>query len=265
MHGPSTVRTMRALLAGTLVAALLAGCEGIVPAPPIGGLATPDIAAGLPSIEPGDVRFTCGRIPFDPAILAERRIDEAADTAVAGALRKHLARDEMDIAWLPDAGWTLVGQDAQGAEFVAPGEGEQAYVVVSVGPLIGEPQASFAVGGLAVDGWGGCTPTRVLPAGIGIATWELAPGEAVGPATTGVDVLVTERDCASAQSSEGRIVGPEVVATAEAVTITFAVWGLPGAQMCPGNPATRVRVTLPEPLGDRRLLDGSTLPAQPRS
>ena len=34
--------------------------------------------------------------------------------------------------------------------------------------------------GWAVDGWGGCTPQRVLAAGLGNAEWTLAPGQAIG-------------------------------------------------------------------------------------
>jgi len=43
--------------------------------------------------------------------------------------------------------------------------------------------------------------------------------------------------------------------------VTFAVSEPEGnPQTSPSNPATRVTVTLPEPLGSRALLDGSTLP-----
>jgi hypothetical protein len=35
---------------------------------------------------------------------------------------------------------------------------------------------------------------------------------------------------------------------------------LPGNQECPRNPDLPVEITLPEPLGDRKLVDGSTIP-----
>jgi hypothetical protein len=102
---------------------------------------------------------------------------------------------------------------------------------------------------------------RVLPEGLGEATWDLAAGQSIGPETTTFEALVTERDCASGQPSEGRIVGPNVLPIEGQVLVTFAVRPLGGdVQTCQGNPATRATVTLPEPLGDRRLLDGSTLP-----
>lgn len=92
------------------------------------------------------------------------------------------------------------------------------------------------------------------------ARWSLPADEAVGPETTEFTALVTEVDCASGQSSEGRIVGPEIEFTPDAVIIEFRVRPLGGAQACPGNPPTPVRVQLGQPLGDRRLLDGSVDP-----
>jgi hypothetical protein len=70
-----------------------------------------------------------------------------------------------------------------------------------------------------------------------------------------------EVNCASGQSSQDRIVGPEISYAADRVVVTFAVRPPPGeAQDCQGNPATAVTVTLNEPLGDRRLVDGGAEP-----
>lgn len=46
----------------------------------------------------------------------------------------------------------------------------------------------------------------------------------------------------------------------DTVMVTFGVVPLGGAQECQGNPPTAVTVRLPEPLGDRRLLDGGREP-----
>jgi hypothetical protein len=95
----------------------------------------------------------------------------------------------------------------------------------------------------------------------GPATWSLPPDQAVGPETVAFTALVTEVDCASGQTSEGRVVGPEITYGPNDVVVTFAVRPLPGdAQACPGNPATPVDVTLSEPLGDRVLIDGGADP-----
>jgi hypothetical protein len=245
------------------VLALVAGCD-VNPgaAGPSGWqqMVSPEAPGGaIPVVDPGAIRYACGRFPFGQEILAVVRHDEDADTDFARALRKRLAADDIDSNMLPDTGWTLVGQDAQGAEFATMTGTE--LMTAGVGRVIGPAQEPFAVDGWVVDGWGGCLPERVLAAGLGSADWVLAPGQSIGPATTTFDALVTERDCASGQSSEGRIVGPDILAAGDQVLVTFAVRPLGGmSQTCQGNPATRITVTLPEPLGTRTLLDGSTLP-----
>ena len=96
----------------------------------------------------------------------------------------------------------------------------------------------------------------------GVATWALAPGQDIGPDTTEFVAMVTELACASGQSSEGRIIGPQLehFVNERTLTVTFQVRSLDGVQACPGNPPTPVRVVLGEPLGDRRLLDGGREP-----
>lgn len=95
----------------------------------------------------------------------------------------------------------------------------------------------------------------------GDAVWTLGDDTVVGPETTSFDALVTEVACASGESSEGRVVGPQITYSDEAVTITFSVRPLGGlAQDCQGNPPTSVTVTLDGPLGDRTLIDGGADP-----
>ncbi len=95
----------------------------------------------------------------------------------------------------------------------------------------------------------------------GPATWALPDGFNVGPETTEFLALVTERACASGQSSEGRIIGPQIDYVDDtSVVVTFGVRQLSGVQECPGNPATVVEVQLEEPLGRRTLLDGGRQP-----
>lgn len=104
-----------------------------------------------------------------------------------------------------------------------------------------------------------CGPAPNLgPAGP--ATWTFAPGQEIGPDTTEFVAMVTERACASGQSSEDRIATQGIDYTADAIVVTFEVRALTGAQACPGNPPSRVTVRLDEPLGNRRLLDGGREP-----
>jgi hypothetical protein len=88
------------------------------------------------------------------------------------------------------------------------------------------------------------------------AVWRLPNGQVVNEDTREFVALVLEVSCASGRSSEGRIVGPEIEYTDETVTVTFGVRPLKGFRTCQGNPETPIRVTLAEPVGDRRLRDG---------
>jgi hypothetical protein len=56
-----------------------------------------------------------------------------------------------------------------------------------------------------------------------------------------------------------------VVVSAATVTVTIGVRPLGGIQTCPLPPGTPAIVTLPEPLGNRALLDGGRVPPAPPS
>ena len=98
------------------------------------------------------------------------------------------------------------------------------------------------------------------PMDVGPATWAFAPGQDIGPDTTEFVAMVTERACASGQSSEDRIAEQQVDVEPGRIVVTFRVRPLEGAQECPGNPPTPVQVDIGQPLGDRVLVDGGREP-----
>jgi hypothetical protein len=216
--------------------------------------------AGRPDGSPGDsaaadgivLRYTCGTFPFGPELLTAvpGNAEQAANPA-AGALRAHLAGIGPDIDFLPDTGWTMTGMNDRVAEFVSLG-GDLGMKIVSVenGPA-----------GWKVSGWGDCQPRIALAEGLGEAEWAFDPAQPKpGAATQVFDAMVTEMNCNGGQPADGRIVGPQVVRSDDTVLVIFAVRPRPGAQTCPSNPSTRIRVDLGEPLGDRTLMDGGRLP-----
>lgn len=91
---------------------------------------------------------------------------------------------------------------------------------------------------------------------LGLAWWELAAHERPTATSTELDLVVYEQACANGESPEGRVVGPRVDYSEEAVTILFWVSPLPGGGDCPLAPGAPVRVELSGPLGDRRIVDG---------
>ena len=181
------MRIAAGLLAILAAAPILAGVRN-QSAP---STSAPAASDALPPDGEAALRYTCGVIPFAAAAIEGNCSDELAEDPMAAALRAHLAKADMDIDWLPDSGWTFVGRDATRAEYIATG-GEQGFLSVTLANDAGPWQ---------VTGWGGCTPRRVLPGGLGEATWVLAPGQAPGPTTMQVEALVTEQACASGRSS----------------------------------------------------------------
>ena len=130
-------------------------------------------------------------------------------------------------------------------------------------PGVDEPNAIAAVDRRSVSIEGVDAPQTEVEGRVRPAAWWLDPAAApLSPDTTTIPALITERDCASGQSPEGRVVEPVVFSGADAVLVN--VWvRLPDGgpnQDCPSNPEFPLEITLPEPLGDRRLLDGSEVP-----
>jgi hypothetical protein len=72
-------------------------------------------------------------------------------------------------------------------------------------------------------------------------------------------VLVTEHACADGEPVGDRLVGPEVVMTDTEVKIAFAATPQSGFFTCPANMPQAEVVELPEPLGDRTVVDGYDL------
>lgn len=87
------------------------------------------------------------------------------------------------------------------------------------------------------------------------ATWDLAPDQEIDGRTTVVTVLVTRLDCNSGVT--GKVNKPTIELTEGELVVTFNVSpGQPDAATCEGNDQVPYDLELPEPLGDRRLVDG---------
>jgi hypothetical protein len=77
---------------------------------------------------------------------------------------------------------------------------------------------------------------------------------------TSISGFIRERECASATTPEGRIVGPRIEYGPESVTVTFGVRKVSGAATCPGNPKYSITIFLAEKVGSRKVLDGGSTP-----
>jgi hypothetical protein len=105
------------------------------------------------------------------------------------------------------------------------------------------------------------SPTTEVEGRVGPAAWWIDPAAIpLSPKATKIPGLIREQGCASGRSPEGRVLDPAIFSADDAMLVTFWVRRPSGNQECPRNPDFPVEITLPEPLGDRKLLDGSAIP-----
>lgn len=115
-------------------------------------------------------------------------------------------------------------------------------VALGVGPRLG---AALGIGALPGSG------------DLGEADWWVDPAfGALDRDATVIHGLLVERACASRQSPEGRIVGPDVIYRPDAIVVTFRVRTIGGT--CPSNPRYPVTIRLDEAIGGRALIDGGS-------
>lgn len=152
----------------------------------------------------------------------------------------------------PGDGWIRAVQTEDVVLFVAPGGGVPWSMV----------KVQLRDGTWNADAYGQCRLQPEIPDGVNLAVFRLAPDVELTPETTEVDLRVTETACNSGEDARGRIRVLDLVPTAESVTVLLGVVPRPGDHECPGNPETPFTLVLPEPLGDRVLLDGSSVPAR---
>lgn len=236
------------------------GCAG--PSPTTSG--SPSAASPSPTMaaSPGSVDPTSGPPAFSGPVTCGDDHAFAADLLIAaghaetdpdpgaGALRAMLAGP--DGAGMPQAGWVRVADVPGRVQFVARAVAADEWAVAGF---------FLANGTWQLDLMGQCSPRPVVPAGISLATWWLDPAFAA-PAAADIIVhaLIVEQACASGKPPVGRVLEPQVFEGDTWVVVLVTVENFPGGADCPGNPSFPITVTLPSPLGDRELFDGSAVP-----
>lgn len=201
------------------------------------------------------MNVSCGGPGFPVDLLRAEGRAELEDDPAAEVLRRHLATTGAEMDLLPRHGWREAVRTDELVVFIAdaPPGNEPPLVDVNL-ERDGEAWR--------VAGFGQCWPKADVGPGLGLASYRVAPGVALAPDQTEVEVLVTEQACNSGGDARGRIVEPAIIAAADSVTVVFAVRPRDGGHDCQSNPETPFLLTLDEPLGDRSLLDGSEVPAR---
>jgi hypothetical protein len=195
-------------------------------------------------------RLACGDITFPETSLFAPAGAETGRDPAARALAAFLASEAAKDPWvLPKTGWKQLTRDNDRAMY---GLGRPGTVDFAVRIRRQGTQWKWV-------GYGTCRPQVVVP-GFEIARWELT-SKTLSPGTRVVPIAFETGACVK----EDRFDHAQVVTTDDAVTITVYLRPI---QLPPGTACAAVGrlahrdVALPEPLGRRALLDGSTVPAE---
>jgi len=239
---------------------VLPGASSVAPTPPAPSSSGSPSAAPTSSdggaIDPGWVTrpaLTCGdpQRLFPPEALAGPGLAELGLDPATSVLRSVIAEAPPETPF-PASGWHRVVDNPEGVTFVAAGDAETPWVMVTVGPQGGTLQATE---------YGQCILGIAAPDGVSLATWWLDPdGPPITPEATELAILLRERNCASGKPPEGRVLAPTIVTTADSFEVVIGIRRQLTGQDCQGNPAYPMQLVLPEPIGSRGLLDASEFP-----
>lgn len=233
---PST--TLPATTTSTLPGNTSSGELGVIVPPDADGELPPHVMVGCrsgPYFEFSDLEEVVPLSEGDPG-------------GVADAIEPFLSSEE-GVFW-PQEGWLILR------------EGEDHILLVHDS----EKGLSFMEVERDSDAWrwsgsqtGGPCPLQFqIPQSLNAVDWTLDPnGRPPSADSVEIDVLMTERECVSGQAIGDRLLEPEVVMTEDTVRIALAAEPPPGdAFDCQGNPETPYTVALPQPLGDREVVEG---------
>lgn len=203
---------------------------------------------------PADTIVGCpGGPSFPVSALDETPLFVGAEHPGVDAALQLFLSDEEGQYW-PQDGWQILYETEEISLLAFLHEGPRSIEFVGFVLDGGEWKLGF------LGARGPCPLEWELPEGLYPVDWSLDPdGPPIRPDSTSIRVQVVERACASGEPVGDRLVGPEILMTDTEVRIAFAAMPQLGAFECPANPGQPVLVELPEPLGDRQLVDGLDL------
>jgi hypothetical protein len=200
---------------------------------------------------PDDLRVTCSSGVFPISALDNiRPLEDADPGGVTEAIAPFLEGEEGKF-W-PQEGWQILYETDDRIHLIAKtDQGTLAHMQVSA-----EGSGwTWAGASLAGDP---CELQFVVPEELNTVDWRLDPeGEPLSASTVEFGVILTERPCVDGREISDRLLGPEIVMTETRVFVAFAAERPEGdAFTCPGNPDMPYVVELPQPIGDRELMEG---------
>jgi hypothetical protein len=198
---------------------------------------------------------SCGS-PFDPLVAFARPADaEYGSLPSEVALRRYLAKTRSYFTHSPAHPWRLLVETGTRADF---GRGDFVNGGIEVNQFERGPKGWRWVG-LS----GSCQPA-LLRHHQEAVVWTLARGQQLTPSTVAVTVDVHADQCASVAVVKKRLERPEF--REESGALLMALWVRPPPPLPPhtfeacGETEDLIKIPLPEPLGERELLDGGVFP-----
>jgi hypothetical protein len=201
---------------------------------------------------PNGQLYSCYGSPFSHDVFDQSPGVEREDSPWAEALREQIKYDRRPELRFRNE-WRALARNDKTVEFAKGQPPHLSWVRV-------EREARGAWG---FSGSGGCTP-RAFRKQTDTAGWIVDPAaHTPSRESTEIPVVVNDFQCANGRSPRDRLLEPRIEYGEDAITIIY--WTqLVGTATCPGHPPTHATLTLAEPLDDRALVDGGTLPAKPR-
>lgn len=200
---------------------------------------------------------SCGSVPFNPLVAFANPADaERGHTPSEVALRRYLAKTKHDFPPSKPHSWRLLVETARYAEF---GRGSLSNGGVEVNTF-----ERRAKGWTWVGYSSSCQPALLRDHQSAI-TWTLARGQVLKPSTRIVKVDLGPGECAGRAGQDKRLETPEFREENGALLMSLWIRPMPElganeAYTCIGIVEPPVKVRLPEPLGERDLLDGGVFP-----
>ncbi len=210
-----------------------------------------------------------GGLPFPPAARAgsprRREPEDTARGAVISPIRPRTARKRVARApWKRDAAAPPAPPSLEGWRLLARTDGEVLFArgrppqLRTVAVRQDARRRTWTCIGVSA-----ARPLRATRDGIRASSWRLDPTHELEPEETVLRVLVTEQTFAGGQRAGDRVLAPDLHVDMEELVLTMFVTPQPGFQSRSPNPETPVRIALPHPVGQRRLIDGALYDTTP--
>jgi hypothetical protein len=200
---------------------------------------------------PPDLLVSCPNGPAFPVSALETVVPVSHGDELFEAMAPFLESEEG--RYWPQEGWQLLHRNETEAIVAHSGPDGVSFMLLSA------TNSRWEWAG--AQGEGPCPLQYQTPEGLNAVDWRVDPSiGAPGAEDETVAVLLMERECVGGQEIGDRLRGPQIVMTDTHVRIAFAASRPPGdAFDCQGNPETPYLVELPEPIGDRVLVEGLSI------